>query len=140
MNYVSAKQISMLYRKFQKYINNNLKKYDIGSSEYSYLLLLYENNNMLSQDDLHKLSNIDRAAVTRAISSLEKKGYVIKSSSKTNSRHNIIELTDKAISIKTNIFDVINKWNKLIHSDISTEKLNITIDSLNKMLKNTEEN
>ena len=138
-NLISAKQISLLYRNFQNYINTELKSYDISSSEYSYLLILYENNNILTQDELHKLSSLDRAAVTRAIKSLENKGYVTKKPSKENSRRNIVELTKKGIGIKKDVLDVIYNWNNLMHKDIKYDELLITINTLNKMMKNVGE-
>lgn len=137
-NLVSAKQISMLYRKFQKYINQALMKYDITSSEYSYFLILYEHNYKLSQDELHSLSGLDRAAVTRSINSLEKKGYLTKTPSENNSRRNIIELTDKALKIEKEVFDVVYEWNNLIHEGIPSDELLTTIKSLNKMVENIE--
>lgn len=137
--FVSAKQMSMLYRKFQKYLNKELKPFQITSSEYSYLLLLYENQHELSQDDLVKLSNIDRAAVTRAIDSLKKKGLIVKLASQNNSRHNTIRLTAKALEIENDFLEVIMNWNNLLHSGIDEKRLIITIQSLNTMLKNVEE-
>lgn len=133
---ISAKQISMLYRNFQKYINVELKAYDISSSEYSYLLILYENNYKLPQDDLTAISSLDRAAVTRSINTLVKKGYVTKTPSKNNSRRNIIELTQKAIDIEGKVFEVVYNWNNLMHQGIKKEELLTTINTLNKMVEN----
>ncbi len=134
--YKSSKYISILFREFQKYINTELKPYGITSAEYSYLLLLYENDGELSQDDLHKLSHIDRAAITRAIASLEQKGYVTKRAREQNSRHFVVTLTDKAQERKNYIWNIVNSWNEGLHRDITKEHSEIVIAALQQMVKN----
>ncbi len=137
--YISAKYISFMYRKLQKYVTNKLKPYNITSSEYPYIVLLYENDNVLSQDNLHKLSHIDRAAITRAIASLEKKGYVIKKPSETNSRYFVISLTEKALEIKSEIIDILKEWNTSLYKSIPTKDANIISNSLKQMHESAKE-
>ena len=60
------KCISVLYRQFQAYINNNTKDLGIGASEYIFLIEMYENNNM-SQEELSRSLIVDKAATARAI-------------------------------------------------------------------------
>jgi len=67
--------ISILYRQFQIFINNELKDLNITSGEYIYLIKLYENKE-LTQEDLAEIYFIDKAAITRSIRSLEDKGYI----------------------------------------------------------------
>ena len=69
--------ISVLYRQFQIFINNELKDLDITSAEYIYLIKLYENKE-LTQEDLAEIYYIDKAAITRSMRSLEDKGYIIR--------------------------------------------------------------
>jgi DNA-binding MarR family transcriptional regulator len=64
--------ISILYRQFQIYINNALKDLDITSSEYIFLIKLYENEE-LSQEELSSIYYVDKAATARSLKRLEKK-------------------------------------------------------------------
>lgn len=54
--------ISILYRQFQIFINDELKDLNITSGEYIYLIKLYENEE-LTQEDLAEIYYIDKAAI-----------------------------------------------------------------------------
>ena len=71
------KCVSVLYRQFQIYINNNTKDLGIGASEYIFLMEMYEKVNV-SQEELSKSLIVDKAATARAIKSLEEKEYIFR--------------------------------------------------------------
>ena len=60
--------ISILYRKNQIFLSSVLKPLDISTSEYSILLILYDDD-ALTQDDLTSRLFLDKSAVARAIRS-----------------------------------------------------------------------
>lgn len=64
--------ISVLYRQFQIYINNNTKDLQISASEYIFLMEMYKNDNM-SQEQLSKNLIIDKSATARAIKCIGRK-------------------------------------------------------------------
>ena len=132
--------ISVLYRQFQIYINNNTKDLQISSSEYIFLMEMYKNDNM-SQEQLSKNLIIDKSATARAIKSLEEKEYIIRKKDDNDKRTNRIKLTKKGIEIKDRLSNLLEEWNNEITSDIDKNLLNTVIDTINKMsIKAIEKN
>ena len=132
--------ISVLYRQFQIYINNNTKGLQISASEYIFLMEMYKNDNM-SQEQLSKNLIIDKSATARAIKSLEEKEYIIRKKDDNDKRTNRIKLTKKGIEIKDRLSNLLEEWNNEITSDIDKNLLNTVIDTINKMsIKAIEKN
>lgn len=132
--------ISVLYRQFQIYINNNTKELQISASEYIFLMEMYKNDNM-SQEQLSKNLIIDKSATARAIKSLEEKEYIIRKKDDNDKRTNRIKLTKKGIEIKDRLSNLLEEWNNEITSDIDKNLLNTVIDTINKMsIKAIEKN
>ena len=132
--------ISVLYRQFQIYINNNTKDLQISASEYIFLMEMYKNDNM-SQEQLSKNLIIDKSATARAIKSLEEKEYIIRKKDDNDKRTNRIKLTKKGIEIKDRLSNLLEEWNNEIISDIDKNLLNTVIDTINKMsIKAIEKN
>ena len=132
--------ISVLYRQFQIYINNNTKDLQISASEYIFLMEMYKNDNM-SQEQLSKNLIIDKSATARAIKSLEEKEYIIRKKNDNDKRTNRIKLTKKGIEIKDRLSNLLEEWNNEITSDIDKNLLNTVIDTINKMsIKAIEKN
>ena len=132
--------ISVLYRQFQIYINNNTKDLQISASEYIFLMEMYKNDNM-SQEQLSKNLIIDKSATARAIKSLEEKEYIIRKKDDNDKITNRIKLTKKGIEIKDRLSNLLEEWNNEITSDIDKNLLNTVIDTINKMsIKAIEKN
>ena len=132
--------ISVLYRQFQIYINNNTKDLQISASEYIFLMEMYKNDNM-SQEQLSKNLIIDKSATARAIKSLEEKEYIIRKKDDNDKRTDRIKLTKKGIEIKDRLSNLLEEWNNEITSDIDKNLLNTVIDTINKMsIKAIEKN
>lgn len=101
--------ISILYRQFQIFINNELKDLNITSGEYIYLIKRYENKE-LTQEDLAEIYCIDRAAIAMSIRSLENKGYIKRIKNQRDKRYYRIQVTPKALKVKHRIYNVLKSW------------------------------
>lgn len=123
--------ISILYRQFQIFINNELKDLNITSGEYIYLIKLYENKE-LTQEELAEIYYIDKAAITRSIRSLEDKGYIKRIKNQRDKRSYRIQVTDKAVKVKHRIYNALKSWDDLISSDVNDDELKM----LSNVLKN----
>lgn len=64
--------IAILHRQSQIYINCTLKKFNITSAEYSFLLYLYKKNGA-TQDEMSTYMYIDKSATNRAINHSRRK-------------------------------------------------------------------
>lgn len=123
--------ISILYRQFQKFINNELKDLDITSGEYIYLIKLYENKE-LTQEDLAEIYYINKAAITRSIRSLEDKGYIKRIKNQRDKRSYRIQVTEKALKVKHRIYNALKSWDELISPNVNDDELEV----LSNILKN----
>lgn len=68
------KNISIIYRQLNLFLNHELEGINITAMELIYLSSLYQNDGV-TQDDLVQEYCIDKAATARAIQGMEKKGW-----------------------------------------------------------------
>ncbi len=128
--------ISVLYRHAQAYIANQLKPYDLGSGQYTYLLILYEHDG-ISQEELSSFLMIDKGTTARALEKLEKAGYVVRQTNPDDRRAYNVFLSDKAREIKPVLLNTIYSWNDIMVMDLVGEEKDKIEDILNKMVKST---
>lgn len=133
-----GKRISLLYRHSQIYINDRLKKYNIGSGQYMFLLSLYQNSG-INQDHLSELISIDKATTARAIKKLEQEGYVLRKVNSQDKRSYEIYVTDKGNALKDIINDVLVSWHNIQSKNLSEAEADLLLLLLDKMKDNTLE-
>jgi len=124
-----------IFRSTQVHLDKELKDYELSSGSYPYLLILYENEG-ISQNEISKELDCDKAMSARTITKLIKLGYLYKEENKTDSRAYKLYLTDKAKDIVPKVIDKIHKLVGLITFDLNEEQKVITINSLDKVLSN----
>ena len=113
--------ISVLYRQSQVYINNELKAFDLSSSQFYILIHLFKENGV-SQETLAAYQHIDKSAAARALKQLEEKGYIIRSPSPGDKRCNLVSYTDKAFAIKEQLFQILKDWNRKVTAGYSSDE------------------
>ncbi len=116
-----ARWISILHRQFQIYLNRELKDCDINSSEYIFLVNLYERDG-ISQEQLSANLFINKAATTRAISRLEKLGYLHRTRDPLDSRAYLVTLTVKGLEMRDFIKTKLSYWTQIISTDLTIEE------------------
>lgn len=127
-----GRHISILYRHGQCFMNMKMTKYGLGSGQYTFLLYLYGNDG-ISQDELSKALDIDKATTARAIARLEQEKYVKRDSDPSDKRINRVFLTDKSLELKSEIMEITNEWKKIILKDIdknSQEQLKLLMEQM----------
>lgn len=130
-----ARWISILYRYGQGYIGKNIESYNIGSGQYIFLIALYKKEG-ISQEQISEYLKVDKATTAKAIKRLEKEGYIRRAIDENDKRAYKIYLTQKALNIKSELYDVIREWENMLSSGLSENEKEIFL----KMLKNMAEN
>jgi DNA-binding MarR family transcriptional regulator len=130
-----ARWISVLHRQFQIYLNRELKDYDINSSEYIFLVNLYEKDG-ISQERLSTNLFINKAATARAIGQLEKLGYVKRTRDPNDSRAYLVTLTAKGLEMRNFIKTKLNYWTQTISSGLTTAEADDLVQKIKKMTMN----
>lgn len=127
-----ARWISVLHRQFQIYLNRELKDYDINSSEYVFLVNLYEQDSV-SQEQLSSNLFVNKAATARAISRLEKLGYVHRTRDPLDSRAYLVTLTAKGLEMRQFIKAKLAYWTQTISAGLTPEETEGMIRTIKRM-------
>ncbi len=126
---------SVVYRKFQKFINKEMAEYDIKSSEFPFLVCLTYPPNTLMQDEMCKRTAIDKGAATRALQSLESKGLIYRQESEHGYRSNCVFLTDKGRSLLPIIETTLDSWTNYLLEDFTPHEKEVLKKQLNSITK-----
>lgn len=128
---------SVLYRLGQRYLENELKNYPIGSGQFIFLMKLFTQDG-ITQEKLASIIGIDKGTTARAIAKLEAAGYVERKTSPQDKRANLVYLTAKAKEDKSFLMSITSKWtNSLLENFSATEK-ELALKYLNKMAENAK--
>lgn len=115
---------AVICRKFNQFLNRELQDVDLTAAEMTYLHFLLEQDGM-TQDELAKSSCVDKAAITRVIQRLEKKGVVQRKMDDSDKRANRIYLTEKAYYYQKLIESVRQKWIRIMDVHMTEEQQRI---------------
>lgn len=116
-----GKDFSLIYRYSQIYFDTRLKKFNLGSGQYIFLMNLLLNNG-INQEQLADLVKINKATTARAVANLEKAGYVTRKSSKKDKRSNELYTSKKAESIKDTLLEIMDGWNDIMLEGLSSDE------------------
>ena len=122
---------SKIYRNTQSYLDKILKKYDLSSGSYPYLLVL-EKNEGISQICISKEIGNDRAMSARTINKLIESDFIYRVQDEKDSRAYKLYLTPKAKEILPMFHAEINKVIDFFTEDLTEDEKKITM----KVLKN----
>jgi len=131
---ILTKLTGSIYRSTQVYTNEVLKKYELGSGAYPYLLTLYHNDG-INQNQISKELDVDKAMSARIIKKLITIGYVRKEADQEDSRACKLYLTDKAKSIIPAVKAELFHWNEIMTKSLSSEQKIELVNLLNIVLK-----
>jgi len=129
--------VARLYRSSQNYFAKKLAKLHIGRGQHNFLLVLYRKDG-ISQDQLARALHINKAAVARALSKLEKNGYVVRKKDDADRRNNQVYLTDKARKIKAELLSEVNTWTDTLAEGLSDTDRKQIIEQLKRMDDNAD--
>lgn len=118
-----------ILRSARQLINEELEPLNLSSAEGDILFLLLTGSNNLKQEQLAEQLDIGKAAVSRAVHSLESKGYVKRVRQDEDRRAYRVSLTDKAFSVGTRIKDIYEDLYVLVRTGIADEEI-LAIQSL----------
>lgn len=131
------KIINKLYRYTQFYTDNVLQKFQLSSGTYPYLLILYENEG-ISQNQISKELNVDKAMSARTIRRLIELNYIKKEEDAEDCRAYRLYLTDKSRAIIPQIINEIDNWIYLISKDSNLGEQELAVEFLSKALNNAK--
>ncbi len=135
--YLIGKYNSILYRLSQAYISAELKEDAIGSGQYPFLLILYQQDG-IPQEELSCQLSIDKGTTARAVSKLEAAGYVQRKNDPDDRRLNRVYLTTKGREIKPKLYEALEKWTHVMLQDLSQDEQSFLLRTLEKVVASVQ--
>lgn len=132
------KYISMIYRASQGYVDKALKKYDLSSGTYPFILALYDNEG-INQNALSEYVKVDKALSARAIKRLIELGYVKKIINNKDARAYKLYLTEKAKAVVPEVREALDAWLHIITNGLTEEEKETAECLLQNMYMNIKE-
>lgn len=130
-----ARVITRLARKSQSYISFALRQYNISAAEQPFFMAL-QHHEGVTQEELTTIVSVDKAVTTRAVKSLEEKGYLIRVQDEQDRRYNRIYPTDAAKRLANSVRSELLHFNDLLTQGIDPQSLDIIFAGLQKMEEN----
>lgn len=130
-----ARMITLLARKSQSYIGSALSKYNITAAEQPFFMAI-QHHKGITQEELTAIVCVDKAATTRAVKSLEEKGFLVREQDEHDRRQNRIYATDMTMKLAGAVSKELLQFNELLTQGISPEDIEVIFSGLQKMEKN----
>lgn len=111
-----------ILRSSRMLVNEGLKPLKLGSSEGNILLHLFTRDDDVNQEKIVEGLDISKPAVSRAIKSLEKKGYIRRYRDDSDRRSIRVRLTEKALDTKPRVEEVYNEVFAVAAQNVSQEE------------------
>lgn len=115
------RNLHLLHRYAKEFVHNQIKNIGISDTEHMICTFLLGHLEA-SQDDVAEALKFDKATVARALSSLEKKGYVERSVNSVNRRKYILTLTQSGKESIAEIADIYDVWIQKISSCLTEQE------------------
>lgn len=130
-----GKNIGILCRQMNLFLNHELEEYDISATEIMYLGSLFIKDG-ISQEELVKEFCMDKAAVARTIGALENKELITRLCSEEDKRSKKVFLTEKALSYKDVLTSIQDKWYREVLDNSNPEEMSIFAGMLERISDN----
>ncbi len=125
-----------IIRSARQIINENLRPLGLSSSEGNILLHLFTQSQEMQQEQLVEQLDVSKPSVSRALHSLETKGYITRQSDPDDKRAQRIRLTDKALEIGPVVEQAYNHVYTLAMQGISQQEFDYFVNLFGRMSEN----
>lgn len=125
-----------IIRSSRKMVNEGLNPLSLSSAEGNILMHLFTQAHEVRQEDIVEQLDISKPAVSRALESLEKKGFVIRERDFLDRRASRVLLTRSARDIKPYVEEVYNKVYSLAAQGITEEEISLFTDLFRRVSTN----
>ena len=130
-----GKNIGILCRRLNLYLNHSLEKTDVTPTELMFLGSLCTSEGR-TQEEISREFAIDKAAVARTVSALESKGLIIRKSDENDKRARRLYLTDKAVKYNELLSNMQNQWEMQAFKGVEEKDLEVFSKVLGVLVDN----
>jgi DNA-binding MarR family transcriptional regulator len=134
-------RLNMLIKLGREYGHRKIRETGASDTEH-YICTFLCFHNDVSQDIVASSLMLDKTTVAKALSSLEKKGFIVRSTNPGNRRKNILQITEAGKEIINDSIDIYDKWLNTINScftEQEQQQFDLLFDKLLKKALETKE-
>lgn len=125
--------IMLIYKDLKTVLERKLKKYDIGMGQMQVLMCFFRDTDVVfTQNELVKYLGVDKGNISRSMTKLIEKGYLIQLKDKKKS----FQLTGNGIALKIEIIPILIQIDNLITENIDMKETLITLSKIAEKLEN----
>lgn len=130
-----SQYICFFYKDFQSYCEEKLKKYNLTTGLYYYLIFIYKKPGSIL-NEINKFMNVDKAHTTRAIQKLIANGYVEKKVNEEDKKSFRVYPTEKCNEIMDEMKELFPQWEERMMKDFSHDETELLKSLLKKASRN----
>lgn len=129
------KYASMIYRISNRYYDQKLAPYGIGSGQQFFLLRIAENDG-ITMFDLAGLGHFDKGTVTKAIQKLEERGYLRIEPDAGDRRVRRLFITEQGRKAAEAVYILRDQWNDVLIRGLTPDQQELAVQALRSMSDN----
>lgn len=133
-----GKEINELARDIRKFLSSHLDKYSLGDGQFGILYELLHNEGV-SQDELRRRRNVDKATIAKAVKKLIDHGYLYKERDANDKRAFCLYTTPKGRELKPEIERIIGMEQELLLRGSTPEEMEVFKRVMRRMTRNIED-
>lgn len=130
-----SRNLLLVSRKAQTCVGEIAKKYNLSASGQPFFMAISRQNG-LTQEELTTLVGVDKAMTTRAIQSLESKGFIVRKQGVKDKRQNLVYKTEKVDLVESRLRADLLEFNACFTKEIDEPELEFFMSILNRMNEN----
>lgn len=125
-----------MIRSARQMINEKIRSLNLGSAEGNILVHLLTHGQELGQEQLVNQLDVSKPAISRALASLERKGFIVRWRDPADKRAFRVQLTDKALEIGPELERIYNDLFALAMQGISQEEMDYFMELFGRISEN----
>lgn len=133
-----GRAVGIIHRHAMIYMDRELAALGLGRSTFLFMVTLFHDDGM-RQEELTRELGINKGTTTRAVSKLEKLGYVRRERDPDDQRAYRVILTDKAMAIKAAFLDVLIEGTEVLARGFTQAERDQALGLLKRMGANMEQ-
>jgi DNA-binding MarR family transcriptional regulator len=130
-----GKEISYIARSLNRYLDAKTRHLNLSSATVPFLAYLCMHDGVY-QDEMAADLHFDKSSVTRAITALEKRGYVNRLVDPRIKRRNLITVTEAGLSLKDELIQILSQTTERLFAGFSPEEREVYFQSTEKINQN----
>ena len=124
--------ISILNRAAHIYMTRRLEQFDLGPGQQAYLLTLSVETSV-TQEEVARRHQVDKANAARALQSLERKGYVVRRPGSADRRERLVALTERGETVRREVQTILTEWIATLANTVNEREWAVTLTALERM-------